>query len=96
VPLVVSEWYCGDEQSASTPTLVDALKWYDGEASKDYYFWATCPFTLGPTSQWTHTDYERVYEGGLVDHMIEVKDRQNAAPPVRSGSDGPPLGLRRR
>jgi hypothetical protein len=82
VPLVVSEWYCGDEKSASTETLVDAVKWYDDEASKDYYFWATCPFTLGPTSQWTHTDYERVYEGGLVDYMIAIKDRQNAAPPA--------------
>jgi hypothetical protein len=82
VPLVVSEWYCGDEQSASTQTLIDALKWYDGEASKDYYFWATCPFTLGPTGQWSHTDYERVYPG-LVDYMIQVKERQNGLPPVR-------------
>ncbi|MGD8996941.1 MAG: hypothetical protein PVH80_02440, partial [Anaerolineae bacterium] len=73
IPLVVSEWYCGDEQSASTQTLVNALKWYDGEASKDYYFWAACPFTLGPTSQWRHTDYERAYPG-LVAYMIEVKD----------------------
>jgi hypothetical protein len=96
VPLVVSEWYCGDEQFASTETLVDALKWYDGEASEDYYFWATCPFTLGPTSGWQHSDYERVYEGGLVDYMIEVKDRQNVAPPVQSGTDGLPSGLRRR
>jgi hypothetical protein len=87
VPLVVSEWYCGDEQSASTQTLVDALKWYDGEASKDYYFWATCPFTLGPTSGWRHTDYERVYEGGLVDYMIQVKDRENATPSGPSGAD---------
>jgi hypothetical protein len=79
----VSEWYCGDEQSASTETLVDALKWYDGEASKDYFFWATCPFTLGPTSGWRHTDYERVYEHGLVDYMIEVQDRQNATPPEK-------------
>jgi hypothetical protein len=96
IPLVVSEWYCGDEQSASTRTLVDALKWYDGEASEDYYFWATCPFTLGPTSQWTHTDYHRVYEGGLVDYMIEIKDRQNATPFVQTGSESLPSRLRRR
>jgi hypothetical protein len=95
VPLVVSEWYCGDEQSASTETLVDAVKWYDEEASQDYFFWATCPFTLGPTSAWQHTDYERVYEGGLVDYMIQVKDRQNGAPPIQPGSDSLPPGLRR-
>jgi hypothetical protein len=96
VPLVVSEWYCGDEQSASTETLVDALKWYDGEASKDYYFWATCPFTLGPTSGWSHTDYERVYEGGLIDYMIQVKNRENATPFVPLGGQSLPMGLRRR
>jgi hypothetical protein len=81
VPLVVSEWYCGDERSASTQTLVDAVTWYDNEASKDYYVWGVCPFTLGPTGQWTHTDYERVYPG-LVGHMVAVKDRQNALPEV--------------
>jgi len=92
IPLVVSEWYCGDEQAASTQTLVDGVKWYDGEASKDYYFWAVCPFTLGPTSQWVHTDYERVYEGGLVDYMIAIKERQNAVPPVQSGAASLPSG----
>ena len=94
VPLVVSEWYCGDEQSASIQTLVDALKWYDGEASKDYYFWATCPFTLGPSSGWGHTDYERVYEGGLVDYMIGIKHRQNAGLPGQAALRGVPQGLR--
>jgi hypothetical protein len=80
VPLVVSEWYCGDEQSASTETLVDALTWYDEELSEDYFVWGVCPFTLGPTGQWSHTDYERVYPGA-VDHMIQIADRQNARPP---------------
>jgi hypothetical protein len=93
VPLVVSEWYCGDEQSASTQTLIDALAWYDGEASKDYYFLGTLPFTLGPTPQWTHTDYERVYEGGLIDYMIAIKTRENGVPPGQSGAAGLPAGL---
>ena len=88
VPLVVSEWYCGDEQTASTETLVDALRWYDGEASKDYYFWATCPFTLGPSPGWGHTDYERVYEGGLIDHMIKIRGRQNGVEPGELQADG--------
>jgi hypothetical protein len=76
IPLVVSEWYCGDEASASTQTLVNAVKWYESEASEDYYFWGTLPFTLGPTGQWQHTDYERVYPD-LVDYMIEIRDREN-------------------
>ena len=83
VPLVVTEWYCGDEQSASTQTLVDALKWYDEEANKDYFFWAACPFTLGTALGWQHTDYEDVYEGGLLTYMIEIKDRQNPSPFMR-------------
>jgi hypothetical protein len=94
VPLVVSEWYCGDEQSASTETLVNALKWYDDQASEDYYLWGTCPFTLGPTQGWKHTDYERVYADGLVDYMIQVKDRENATPPEYSVAAGLPSGLR--
>lgn len=77
IPLVVSEWYLGDEQAADVDTIVDALTWYDSEASSDYYVWAFCPFTLGPTEGWSHTDYERVYLA-LVEHMVAVKDRQNA------------------
>jgi hypothetical protein len=80
VPLVVSEWYLGDEQSASVETILDALTWYDGEVSRDYYVWGVCPFTLGPTADWRHTDYERVYPA-VVDHMIAVKARQNALLP---------------
>ena len=83
VPLVVSEWYCGDEASAATGTIIDALRWYDDEASKDYYFWATCPFTLGPTPQWEHTDYERFYPG-LVEYVITFRDRENAVPQARA------------
>jgi hypothetical protein len=93
---VVSEWYCGDEHSASTQTLVDAVAWYDEEASKDYYVWATCPFTLGPTSAWKHTDYERVYDGGLIDHVIQIKYRQNAVLPAPSGTGRLRSGLRLR
>ena len=80
IPLVISEWYLGDEQSAAVKTMVDALTWYDREASKDYYVWAVCPFTLGPTEGWRHTDYERFYPP-LVDHMIECRERQNAPLP---------------
>jgi hypothetical protein len=83
IPLVVSEWYCGDEASASTQTLVNGVKWYENEASEDYYFWGTLPFTLGPTGQWRHTDYERVYPD-LVDYMIEIRGRENGMAPVES------------
>ncbi|MGD2105242.1 MAG: hypothetical protein PVJ55_09050, partial [Anaerolineae bacterium] len=80
IPLVVSEWYLGDERSASVDTIVDALVWYDGEASRDYYVWAACPFTLGRTQGWRHTDYERVYPA-LTGYMVDIKDRQNALAP---------------
>ena len=83
IPLVVSEWYCGDEASASTETLVNAVTWYEREASEDYYFWGTLPFTLGPTGQWWHTDYERVYPD-LVDYMIEIRGRENGVTPEES------------
>ena len=86
VPLIVSAWCCGDEEAASAQTLVDALAWYDSEASEDYFFWATCPFTLGPTEAWTGSDYEEAYPG-LVQHMVAVKDRQNALAPA------PPPGV---
>jgi hypothetical protein len=89
VPLVVSEWYCGDEQAASAQTLVDALAWYDDEASKDYFLWGVCPFTLGPTDDWSGSDYERVYPS-LVQHVLAVKDRQNARPPAPPVSDEVP------
>ncbi len=88
VPLVVSEWYLGDEQSASVESIMDALAWYDEEASKDYYIWAACPFTLGPTSQWKHTDYERVYPA-VVEHMIAITDRHNALPPGEEPEEEP-------
>ncbi len=89
IPLVVSEWYCGDEQSAATQTLVDALKWYDGEVSEDHFVWAVCPFTLGPTGEWAHTDYERIYPD-LVEHMVAIRERQNAQPTgVLLGEDVP-------
>jgi len=80
IPLVVSEWYCGDEQSASTETIIDAVAWYDSEMAKDYYAWGFCPFTLGPSPGWTHTDYERFYEGGLIDRIVALKNRENALP----------------
>lgn len=94
VPLVVSEWYCGDEASATTQTIVEALKWYDEEASKDYWFWAAQPFTLGPIGGWVHTDYERFYEGGILDHIIDIKDRPNALPPEPDEPE-PPYGYDR-
>lgn len=80
IPLVVSEWYCGDEQSATTKALYEALKWCDMESSKDYYFWGRLPFTLGPSGQWTHSDYERVYSS-ICDYNVAVAERQNATPP---------------
>ncbi len=82
VPLVVSEWYAGNEAGTPVGHLVSAAKWYDGEASQDYYHWGILPYTLGPTSQWVDTDWEFAYPA-LIDHIVAVKDRQNASPPAR-------------
>ncbi len=82
IPLVVSEWYCSDvrEEAVDVDTIVNALQWYDGEASKDYYFWATCPFTLGTApGMWDHSDWERFYPD-LVAHMIAIRDKENGLP----------------
>lgn len=81
IPLLISEWYCGDEASASTETLVEAARWYESEMAKDYYALGFCPFTLGPSQGWGHTDWERAYPG-LCDYAISVKDRANGMPPA--------------
>ncbi len=86
IPLVVSEWYCGDvrEEQVDTQTIIDALVWYDDEAKDDHYFWATCPFTLGTRpGMWDHSDWERFYPG-LLQHMIAIRDRENPLPPAQS------------
>jgi hypothetical protein len=80
VPLVISEWYAGNEAATPMTHLVDAAEWYDSEASQDYYHWGFCPFTLGPTPGWEHTDWEFAYPA-LIDHMILIRDQQNALPP---------------
>lgn len=82
IPLVISEWYNGDIDTAGAnppvEVIVDAVAWYDGECAKDYYVWSIQPFTLGagPT-MWNWRNWERFYPG-VVEHMIAVKDRQNA------------------
>lgn len=85
IPLVVSEWYLGDEQSADADVIAGEMRWYDAQMGMDYYAWAFCPFTLGPTSAWTHTDYERVYEADVMHWMTWMKDQENALP----GGDQP-------
>ncbi len=89
IPLVVSEWYCGDvrEGAVDTQTIIEALAWYDEEASKDYYHWGPLPFTLGtgspPDGMWWWSNWERFYPG-LVQHMIEIRERVNGPPPAQS------------
>jgi len=78
VPLVLSEWYGGSyEKDGTAADVVEQLRWWDSEAKKDYYLWAVCPFTLGPSRQWKRQDYEFAYPA-LVDYMLSVQNQQNA------------------
>jgi hypothetical protein len=78
VPLVLSEWYGGAYEKDGTPAdIVEQIRWWDSEARKDYYLWAVCPFTLGPTRTWRKQNYEFAYPA-LVEYMISVQDQQNA------------------
>lgn len=96
VPLFISEWY-GDhyEVEGGTPQdVVEAVRWYDGLASEDYWVLGICPFTVGPTSEWIDkgADYTFAYPA-LVDYMREVRHRENALPPGYSEMEqGVPYG----
>lgn len=76
IPLVVSEW-CGYDQRSLSPDQVAArVRWYDDQARKDYWVWAFCPFTLGPSAQWVSHDYGPSYPR-LLEDMISIKDQAN-------------------
>ncbi len=83
IPLVVSEFYpvrAGGPYTGYSPEEVTRrVAWYDDEASKDYYHWAFCPFTVGPSLGWEICDYGYAYPN-LVNHMIAIKNRENARP----------------
>jgi hypothetical protein len=93
IPLVVSEFYPvragGPYTGFSAEEVARRVAWYDAEASKDYYHWAFCPFTIGPSPGWEDCNYEYAYPR-LLDHMISVKNRENARPEPEV-----PLGLPR-
>jgi hypothetical protein len=72
VPLFVSEFYAGGGyDSASKADVIARVHWYDVQLAADDYVLGFAPFTLGPTSQWLHQDYELIYEGanGLVAYI---------------------------
>jgi hypothetical protein len=73
VPLFVSEFYAGGGYDPVNRTdVVARMQWYDGQLGADDYVLGFGPFTLGPTPDWEHQDYEPFYEGedGLVAYMI--------------------------
>jgi hypothetical protein len=57
--------------------VVARMQWYDGQLGADDYVLGFGPFTLGPTPDWEHQDYEPFYEGedGLVAYMIAITQR---------------------
>jgi len=79
VPLVVSEWCGYDQRELSVSEIVQRVAWYDRLARENYYVWAFCPFTLGPTKDWKTHDYEKAYPA-LVDYMLGIKNDPNALP----------------
>lgn len=79
VPLVVSEWCGYDQRELSASEIVQRVAWYDRLAREDYYIWAFCPFTLGPTSSWTTHDYAKSYPA-LIEYMVGIKDDPNGLP----------------
>ena len=83
VPLVVSEFYAGGGYAgdgADPQAIRGRMAWYDGQAALDYWFWAFMPFTLGPSPGWEGQDYSFAYPA-LLEYMVDVRDRDNAAPP---------------
>lgn len=83
IPLVVSEIVFGGgySQDGTEPEeVVRRARWYDEKAREDYYVLGFLPFTLGPTGDWKHQDYEWAYPA-LVDYVISVKGEPNGLPP---------------
>lgn len=85
IPLVISEWYCARyESDGGTPAdVLEAVRWYDKRAARDFWFWGFCPFTVGPTAEWYDADYTFAYPQ-LMAYMQEIRGRQNALPPDES------------
>lgn len=82
VPLVVSEFYAGGgygQDGISPAEVVRRMAWYDAGARQDYYFWAFCPFTVGPNEGWKHADYGFAYPA-LVNYMLSIKEQSNGLP----------------
>ena len=88
IPLVISEWYCARyESGGGTPAdVLEAVRWYDKRAARDFWFWGFCPFTVGPTAEWYDADYTFAYPD-LMAYMREIRERQNALPPDESNGD---------
>ncbi len=84
IPLVVSEWCGYDQRKLSPSEILERIVWYDTLGRRDYFLWAFCPFTLGPTGQWSTHDYAKVMPSA-VDYMTGTKDEPNALP-----SNAPP------
>jgi len=83
IPLIISEIVFGggySQDGVQPEEIVRRARWYDERAREDYYVWSFLPFTIGPTSDWTHQDYEWSYSA-LIDYVVSVKDEPDGMPP---------------
>lgn len=80
IPLVISEFYAAKYNDPAA--ALERFKWYDEKASQVPYLVAFLPFTTGGINAgWDDQDYGQVYEQGLIDYMVAIKDRANARMP---------------
>jgi len=94
IPLVVSEIVFGGGYSQDNITpeeVMQRARWYDERAREDYYMLGFLPFTIGPTSGWTHQDYEWSYPA-LIKYVISIKDEPNGLPPKNEITSTDPTG----
>lgn len=88
VPLVVTEFYAGGPYS-NGQSVLSRIGWYDEKAKEDWYHLGVCPFTVSPTAGWGGQNYEPAYPT-LIDYMVQIKNRQNAAPDTVPPTPEPP------
>ena len=81
IPLFISEWYSSGYTATgeTAESAVAKFRWCDEKYRQDYWVLGFCPFTLGPSNQWSREDFDFAYDAA-VQYAISIKDEQNARP----------------